>query len=155
MGWVTLTLRKLTLKAEISSAQFQDIQLSRQLRSTQRHLSYDQSVFNSEKKAELRDAKAAYMEIRKNRPDIGSEEYENWKVEYANAQEDYQAQKQDIEDYYDDIMEELEQEAQDEETRIQEEQTTLEAQLQAMQAELESVNDQIKSDIDSSKISLS
>ncbi len=155
MGWVTLTLRKQTLKACISDSQFRDIQLSRETRSIERHLAYDKSCYNSEKQRELADAKSAYMDIRNKRPSIDSEEYQQWKVEYAEAQEDYQAKKQDIQDYYDDLMEEIELEAKEEQDRIEDEKTTLEAELQAMQSELEAVSEQIKTDIDSSKITLS
>ena len=154
MGWVTLTLRKLTLRAEISSLELRDIQMSRQIRSVQRNLSYEQSVFNNNKKQELSAAKADYLEIRDNRPEVGSDEYNEWQLEYSAAREDYEAQKQDINDYYDDIMNELEEAATDEETRLQEEQTTLEAQLEAMRSELETVSEQISSDIDSSKLNL-
>ncbi len=155
MGWVTLTLRKQTLKSSINTAEFQDIQLSRKLRATQRHLSYDQSIYNADKSQELKDAKSAYTNIKNQRPSVDSTEYEQWKVDYANAQEEYNAQKQDIEDYYDGIMSELEDEAATEENRVQEEQTSLEAQLQAMNAELETVSEQISSDIDAQKIKLS
>ena len=154
MGWVTLTLRKLTLRAEINSLELRDIQMSRQIRSVQRNLSYEQSVFNNNKKQELSTAKAEYLEIRNNRPEIGSDEYEQWKLDYSQAQEDYNAQKEDINSYYDDIMQELEEAASDEETRLQEEQTTLEAQLEAMRSELDVVSEQISSDIDSSKLNL-
>lgn len=156
MGWVTLTLRKQTLKAQINEMEFQDIQMSRQLRSVERHLAYDQSVFNADKTADLREAKADYLALRDKRPkDISSKEYDKWKQDYADAQEDYQARKQDIEDYYSDLCQDLETEATDEEARISDEQTSLEAQLKALQAELETVDEQIKSDIDSQKISLS
>ena len=154
MGWVTLTLRKLTLRAEVNSLELRDLQISREIRKNQRNLSYEQSVFNNSKKQELAAAKADYLEIRDQRPDTSSDEYSEWQLDYSAAQEDYQAQKQDINDYYDDIMSELEEAATDEETRLQEEQTTLEAQLEAMRSELESVNEQISSDIDSSKLNL-
>ncbi len=154
MSWVTLTLRKLTLRAEINSLELRDIQMSRQIRSIQRNLSYEQSVFNNSKKHELADAKSSYLEIRDNRPETDSEEYADWQLDYSAAREDYEAQKQDINDYYDDILSELEEAATDEETRMQEEQTTVEAQLEAMRGELETVNEQISSDIESSKLNL-
>ena len=152
MAWMTLALRKQTLKAQISSLNNEDIQLSRKVRAVHRNLSYEQSVFSAEKKLELRDAKSQYMAIRNQRPDTDSEEYEQWKVEYSEAQEDYQAQKQDIEDYYDDLTEELEQEAQDEEDALQEEITRTETQRDAMNAELQAITDQIKTEIEGSAI---
>ena len=154
MGWVTLTLRKLTLRAEINSLELRDLQLSRKTRSIQRNLSYEQSIYNNSKQHELNAAKSAYLEIRDNRPETDSADYADWQLDYSAAREDYEAQKQDINNYYDDILSELEEAATDEETRIQEEQTTLEAQLEAMRSELESVNEQISSDIDSSKLNL-
>ena len=156
MGWVTLALRKQTLQAEINSAEYQDIQLSRDLRRVQRHLSYDQSIYNADKAQELKDAKDGYKTTRDARPsNIDSKEYAEWEVKYKEAQEDYQEHKSQIEDYYDGIQQELEEDASLEEQAIQEEQAQLEAQLQAMRAELETINEQIKSDIDAQKISLS
>jgi len=154
MGWVTLTLRKLTLRGEINSFEMRDIQMSRQIRSIQRNLSYEQSIFNNKKKHELADAKKEYLAIRDARPDVKSDEYQTWQLDYNDAREDFEGQKQDINDYYDDIMNELEEAATDEETRLQEEQTSLEAQLEAMKGELESVSESISSDISSSKLNL-
>ncbi len=152
MAWMTLALRKQNLKAEINSLTLEDIQLSRKVRNVHRSLSYEQSVFSSAKKNELRDAKSAYLEIRKQRPDVDSEQYEEWKTQYAEAQEDYQAQKQDIEDYYDDLNQQIEQEAQDEEDALQEQITRVETQRDAEQAELQAITDQIKTEIESSAI---
>ena len=152
MAWMTLALRKQTLKAEINSLSCEDIQLSRKVRSVHRNLSYEQSVFDAQKKSELRTAKSAYLEIRNQRPDVDSEEYEEWKTEYAAAQEDYQAQKQDIEDYYDDLNEQIEAEAQDEEDALQEQITRVETQRDAQSAELQAITDQIKTEIESSAI---
>lgn len=155
MGWTTLTLRKQNLKADINLYEFQDIQLSRQLRAVSRHLTYDQSVQNAAKTEEVNAAKETYDSVRKQRPDIDSDEYADWKQQYDDAQTDYQAQSQDIKDYYDSVMKDLEDESADEENAIQDEQTSLEAQLQAIREELEVVNEQIKSDISSDKITLS
>ena len=152
MGWVTLSLRKLTLKAEINQLNFQDTQLSRQIRGIHRHLSHDTSIFQADKAKELASAKEGYLEVRDRRPSVDSAEYEKWKVEYANAKEDYQAQKQDIEDYYDGVLEQLEEEANDQETIIQEQQATIEAQRDAMSAELESITEEIKNEIEQSAI---
>ena len=152
MAWMTLALRKQSLKAEINSLTNEDIQLSRKVRSVHRNLSYEQSVFDAQKKSELRSAKSKYMKIRNERPDVDSEQYEEWKVEYAAAQEDYQAQKQDIEDYYDQVNEEIEAEAQDEEDALQDQITRTETQRDAQSAELQAITDQIKSEIESSAI---
>jgi len=152
MAWITLALRKQTLKAQVNELNYEDIQLSRKKRSVHRHLSYEQSIFNSQKKAELRDAKEEYLEIRDERPDVDSEDYEEWKVEYAAAQEDYQSEKQDIEDYYDDLNEQTEQEAQDEEDFIDEQITRVETQRDAMNQELQAITDQVKTEIESSAI---
>ena len=155
MGWISLTLRRQSLQAAIQEHELRDIELSRQTRRVHRQLSYDQSICDADKTSELRAIKESYIAIRDQRPDVSSDEYQEWSQEYANAKEDYEAQKLDINDYYDGINEELETEATDEETRLQDEQTTLEAQLEAMRAELDTVKEQISSDIDSSKISLS
>lgn len=155
MGWVTLTLRKQTLKADINETQFQDIQLSRELRAVSRNLSYEKSVFNTKKSSEVESAKETLNKIRDQRPSIESDEYKEWRQEYSDAREEYLAKKQDIEDYYDTVLEDLENDATDNENAKQDEQTQLEAQLEALQAELETVSEQIKSDIDADKISLS
>jgi len=152
MGWITLSLRKLTLKAEISSLTYQDIQLSRQLRGVQRHLAHEQSIHNLDKKAQLKDARANYDKLRKERPSVGSEDYEEWKIQYAEAQEQWQQDQEDINDYYDDIMKDLEEQAQDQEEEIQQQQTEVETQRDAMQAELEALQDQIKTEIQNSAI---
>ncbi len=152
MAWITLSLRKQTLKGQINELNNNDVQLSRQQRSVHRHLSYEESVFDTQKKNELRKAKSSYNAIRSQRPDVDSAEYEEWKVEYAAAQEDYQAQKQDIEDYYDELKTDLEQESQDEEDQIEEQITRTETQRDAMSAELQALTDQIKTEIQNSAI---
>ncbi len=167
MGWVTLTLRKKDLKNTISEYELRDIELSRETRSVQRQLAYEQSIFNADKTKELRAAKANYTAVKGQKvelPDDTTDKeamkayntaYDEWKTNYAMAKEDYEAKKVEIEDFYDDQMNEIEQEATDRENDIEQERTTIEAQLQAVRSELESVNDQIKSDIDSSKLTLS
>ena len=152
MGWITLSLRKQTLKAQISELNTEDIQLSRKQRSVHRHLSYEESVFDAQKKNELRKAKSTYMQMRNLRPDVDSEEYDEWKTAYADAQEDYQAQKQDIEDYYDELKEDIESDSQDEEDAIEEEITRTETQRDAVTAELQALTDQIKTEIQSNAI---
>lgn len=152
MAWLTLALRKQTLKAQITELNYDDIQLSRRKRSVHRHLSYEQSTFNSMKTAELRNAKSEYLEIRNRRPDIDSEEYEEWKVEYSAAQEDYQSEKAGIEDYYEDLNQEAEAEAEDEENALDDEITRVETQRDAMNAELQAITDQIKTEIEASAI---
>lgn len=154
MAWITLALRKQTLKAEVNSLNYEDIQLSRKVRSVHRHLSYQQSVFNAAKTRELREVKAKYMEVRNARPDIDSDEYNEWQLEYRDAQEDYQEQKQNIEDYYDDLNEEIETEAQDEEDELQDQITTTETQRDAMSQELESIKEEIKEEQKNSAIAL-
>ena len=153
MAWITLALRKQTLKAEISSLNFEDLQLSRERRAVHRHLSYEESIYNTSKKEEIRNAKSAYNEIRDQRPSVAdTQAYEEWKVQYAQAQEDYQAQKQDIEDYYDDLCADLEADAQDREDHLEEEQTRVETQRDAMSAELQAITDQVKQEIEISAI---
>ena len=156
MGWITLSLRKLTLKAQINDLELQDIKLSRQLRTLHRHLSYDQSVFNNDKKAELSDAKKEYDELRKERQNyqVGTPEYDEWQKRFSDVKEDYEAEKLEINDYYDDILTELEEESTEEETRIQQEQAEIEAQLESSRQELEAINEQISNDIQNSKINL-
>ncbi|MBQ8848603.1 MAG: hypothetical protein IJ003_06630 [Candidatus Gastranaerophilales bacterium] len=154
MGWVSLSLRKQTLRAEINAKELRDIQLSREIRAIHRNLSYDQSVYNKDKKRELAAAKEGYLELRANKPersdDPNDTAYSDWYLEYQDAQADYQEAKVEINEYYDDIMAEIEEEASEREAQLQEEQTQLEAQLEAMRAEFDSVKEQISADIQSS-----
>ena len=153
MAWMCLALRKQSLKSSVNELTYEDIQLSRKVRGVHRKLSHEKASYNAAKKSELRDIKAAYMEVRNARPgDIKSDEYQQWQVEYAAAQEDYQAAKQDIEEYYDDINEEIETEAQDEEDALQEEITETESQRDAQNAELQTITDQVKTEIEGAAI---
>jgi len=155
MGWVSLSLRKQSLRQAINDTEMQDIALSRQLRSFQRQSSYDQTIFNNDKTQELRDAKEPLDEMRKNRLSVDDPNYEEWREQYEEAKEDYEAEKLNINDYYDDIMNELEEESSDTESRIVNEQDQLQVQLEAMRQELESVSEAISSDIQSTAIKLS
>ena len=153
MAWMVLALRKQSLKSSVNELTYEDIQLSRKVRSVHRHLSHEKSVYNADMKGELREIKSAYMQVRNARPaDLKSDEYNQWKQEYADAQEDYQAAKQDIQDYYDDLNEEIETEAQDEEDALQDEITETETQRDAQSAELQAITDQIKTEIEGSAI---
>ncbi len=156
MGWVSLLLRKQSLRASINETQMQKIALSRQLRSYQRQTSYETTIFNNDKTMELREAKQPLDALREQRPDIKDKDaYQEWQIEYMDAKEDYEAQKVDINDYYDQIMNELEEESTDEETRITTEQDQLEAQLESMNQELQSISEAISSDIQSTAVKLS
>lgn len=155
MGWVSLLLRKQSLRESINNTEMQKIALSRQLRSYQRRASYEQTIFNNDKTQELRDAKEPLDALRESRPSVDSDEYKEWQQEYMDAKEDYEAQKVDINDYYDQIMNEMEEESTDEESRITVEQDQLEAQLEHMNQELQSISEAISSDIQSTAIKLS
>ena len=153
MGWVSLSLRKLSLRANVSNLELRDIQISRTLRQTQRQMSYEQSILKNNRSGELRDIKSTYDEIRNDRPeDMQSEEYNEWYMEYQQAREDYEFEKNEIQTYYDDQLAMLEDEAADKEALLQQEQTTVEAQLEAARAELEAVSEQISADIEDSAI---
>lgn len=155
MGWVSLLLRKQSLRQQINATQLEQMQLSRQLRSYQRESSYQTTIFNNDKADELRAAKEPLDEMRKNRPSVDSDEYKEWQQEYNDAKEDYEAQKVDINDYYDGIMNELEEESTDEETRIQTQQDELSATLEVLNAELQAVSEGISSDIQSTAVKFS
>ena len=157
MSWVTLSLRKQTLKAEISELNFEDIQLSHQKRAISRHLSYEKSIFSREKKASLAEAKTTYLNVRDERKtidtsDTNSTEYKDWSARYSEAEMDWKQQQEEINDYYDQIQEDLEAEANDREEEIDEEITTVETQRDAMNAELQAITDEVKSEIENSAI---
>ncbi len=155
MGWVSLLLRKQTLRQSINEHQMQKIALSRQLRSYQRQSSFDETVFNNDKSQELRAAKEPLDALRKERPNVDSDEYKEWQQEYNDAKEKYESEKIDINDYYDGILNELEEEATDEETRITTEQDELQAQLDNMSQELEALSDAISTDIQNTALKFS
>lgn len=155
MGWVSLLLRKQTLRQSINEHQMQKIALSRQLRSYQRQSSFDETVFNNDKSQELRAAKEPLDALRKKRPNVDSDEYKEWQQKYNDAKEKYESEKIDINDYYDGILNELEEEATDEETRITTEQDELQAQLDNMSQELEALSDAISTDIQNTALKFS
>ncbi len=155
MAGITLTLRESNVRTDKNNCEVYDTQLSRDIRANQRRLSYEQSIFNADKSQELKDVKAAYTDIKNQRPSVSSAEYEQWKVDYANAQEAYNEQKQDIEDYYDGIMSELEDEAAMYENWSQEQQTANEAQMQALDSEIQVVDENASSHFQNDAIKLS
>ena len=170
MGWVTLSLRKQTLQADINELNFQDIQLSRKIRGVQRHLSYETSVFDSEKSASLKEARTDYDSAKKGRPsrseytaenyngdedaakEAYNQAYDEWKANYDEARENYLADKEEIEDEYDDMKEMLEEEAKNQEDAYNDQKTQVETQRDAENAELQALTDEIKSEIESSAI---
>ena len=154
MGWISLSLRKQTLKAGIAQEQLRNLQISREIRSIQRQLSYSQSIYDLDKTNELNAAKDDFNAVKADRPDdINSDAYQEWRQEYDEAKMEYEEAKVEINDYYGDIYNELEQEAQDRQTALEQEQATVEAQMEAMQAELEAVQEQISTEIQNSAIS--
>ena len=153
MGWITLSQRKQELLWATNELTYQDTQLSAQMRQVQRHLAYEQSIFNADKTSELRAAKEKLDAVRNKRPNSESSKYDSWKETYADAQKDYEAKKEDILDYYDGLETQAETEATDEESHIQQQMSTIETQLAAMNAELDSVKEEITNEIEKSAIS--
>ena len=163
MGWVTLTLRKKNVKTDINETEQRDIELSRLLRSEQRNLAYEQSIFQTDKNGEIKDQKNIFDKARLSKPskaNFGADNeayvqaYEEWKVIYDQAKEDYEGMVADINDYYDTYMNILEEASTELQEDIENEQTTVEAQLSHLRQELESVDGQIKGDMEASKLSL-
>lgn len=152
MGWVTLSLRKHTLRSQINDFELQDITLSRQLRTVQRHLAYDKSILHTDKKSEIDEAKKPYKEAIQNRPKVSDPTYAEWEANYTEVKQKFEEDRNDIEDYYESKVSELEDESTDRENQIQEQQTSLESELEAMRQELESVTEQISNDIQNTKI---
>lgn len=155
MGWVSLSLRKASLRRDISNLELRDIQISRTIRQTERQMHYDQTIIKNNKAADLKEIKAVYDAAKQGKPkDMNSTEYSTWYQAYSEAKEEYEYQKLQISELYDDQLEMLEEEASDKETDLQEEQTTVEAQLEAMRAEFDVVKEQISTDIQNSVISI-
>ena len=155
MGWVSLSLRKASLRMGISNLELRDIQISRTLRQTQRQMHYDQSVIKNNKAADLRAIKDVYDAVKQGKPqDMQSQEYSEWYQTYTEAKEEYDYERLQITEMYDDQLAMLEEEASDKEADLQQEQTTVETQLEAMRAEFDAVKEQISADIESSTMKL-
>lgn len=159
MGWVSLTLRKESIRESIQNGQLDDINLSRKIRQNSRQLSLDQTLAQNEMQRQINAAKdeSGYQELQKQRKDmsVSDPDYENWSKEFSNAQEDFQELKTNIQAEFDIILQNLEEEATDKEQRMSDEQTILEANLEAWNQELQAVSEAISSNIESSKIKLS
>ena len=97
MAWITLSLRKQSLKAEVNDLELQDLSLSREKRSIQRNLAYQKSVLQAEETSEITDAKKAYDEVKNQRPTRGTfgdkEYYFSSKEEFKKATADHKAGK--------------------------------------------------------------
>ena len=154
MSWITLTLRKQTLRGEINDAELQLLTVSRRRNAVLREKSYHTSIFRAQKNAELAEAYVEIKELRDQGRDLDkdSDEYKDWQQEYAFAKEDYMQEKQNIENYYDELIEEVEEETTEKENEFDEEQTEIESLIESYRAELESVTQQIQSDIQSETV---
>ncbi len=87
MAWITLSLRKQSLKAETNDLELQDLTLSREKRSIQRNLAYQKSILETEENAEIKTAKNEYDKVKKERPmqaTIGDKTY------YFQTRTDYE-----------------------------------------------------------------
>ncbi|MBQ2983252.1 MAG: hypothetical protein IJD57_00440 [Candidatus Gastranaerophilales bacterium] len=158
MGWVTLTLRKESLRQSIHDGQSDDTRMSRTIRANSRQLSLDQTLKQNELQRLIKDAKedTGYLALEEERKSMSVSDpgYEQWSEEFKQAQEDFQEAKVNLQDEYDIILQNLEEEATDREQRMSDQQVILEANLQAWNAELEAVNEAISSEIEAQKIKL-
>lgn len=171
MGWITLTLRKQTLRAAINNKELQDLEISHQRRALSRQKNYENSILSNQQESELemakqstgyQDARDKYQELLASSSDYSdrdSTEYAEYKEalseaanEYSLAKSEYDEQRTNIENYYDNEKQELEEESTRKENIFDDEQTQIETQLEAMRQELESVSQQISTDIESSAV---
>ncbi len=168
MGWISLSLRKQTLKQGISIDDLRTLQISREHRGISRELSHQKSILSINKARELRDVKSVFDAIKAERPNRAdydfedsddkeqySQDYADWQQEYENAKMEYEAQNVDINSYYDNEMSEIETEAQDRQTDLEDEKTVIEADRAALQAELDAISEQISTEIKNSAIKFS
>ena len=175
MGWVTLALRKASLKQEHSYYQLRLLQISREKRQMARRKSYEsQSILNDQNQA-LAPLKETYYgnrqsimdEIKQTREaakaageDISTYTNGNGKtvadlqMELSNAQLDYQEQVNDEKTFYEDELAILEEEAADEELILDQEQIEVETQMEAISQELQAVSEAVSAQIQSSTIKL-
>lgn len=89
MAWITLSLRKQSLKAETNDLELQDLTLSREKRSIQRNLAYQKSIMQSQENSEISAAKEEYNKVKKERPMAGSFNGETY---YFKTRSAYDAQ---------------------------------------------------------------
>ena len=94
--WVTLTERKTSVLAHHNDVAQQEITNSRSTRSIHRNSTYEQSVIKRNRTADLKTIKEPYDLLKKDRPDVDSEEYNEWYMEYQDAREEYEHQKTQI-----------------------------------------------------------
>ena len=87
MAWITLSLRKQSLKAEANDLELQDLSLSREKRSIQRNLAYQKSILQAEETSEIKDAKDEYNAVKNKRPTRGKF---NGKQYYFKTKTDYE-----------------------------------------------------------------
>ena len=89
MAWITLSLRKQSLKAEKNDLELQDLSLSREKRSIQRNLAYQKSILEADENAELMQAKQEYNQVKNQRPTKaklnGKEYFFKTKSDYEKA----------------------------------------------------------------------
>ena len=131
MGWVSLSLRKLSLRANISNLELRDIQISRTLRRTQRTLSCEQATLRKDRSIRLEQERQKFLAAKEGRPeDRNSQEYQEWYEAYQTAKEEYEYEKMDIQNEIDDELARLEDEAADKEAQLQQEQTTIECRIE-------------------------
>ncbi len=147
MGWVTLQLRKLSLRTNINGLQLQDLNLSREINGISRHLSYETSLLNAKKAAALKKAKEKLIAKNDERPSVDSANYSTWLAEYNELKSQYDSERVDISDAADDEQSTIEEESKDRQTAKEEEQNVVETQLDASNQELSSIADQISTEI--------
>ena len=153
--WVTLSQRKTSVLAHHNDVSMQEIANSRTVRRTHRNSTYEQTLIKRNRAADLETIKEPYDTIKGDRPDVDSEEYNEWYQNYQDAREEYEYQKNQIMEEYDDMLAMLEEETNDKETELEEERAQLEAQMEALAAELEKINEQISADIERTAVNLS
>ena len=160
MGWVTLTVRKQSLKRQHNDYELQLLEISHSRRQLSRGKQSELSLMNYDKQTEIENLKdsTGYNEYKEEYQqalkDGDKESVSEAAQAYSAAKADFDEQKEYVTQYYDNESEELESETTERENDLDEEQTQIEAIIESISQEIESVGQQISSDIQGSTIQL-
>ena len=157
MGWVTLTMRKKTLKVQHNNYELELLQISSQRRALARGKRAQLAALKAQQTAEI-NSLAGYDQAKENyQEQLESKDKDNIataQFAYQEAKAEYEQQKAQIQAFYEDEKEDLEAETTEQENELDEEQTELESIIESISQELQAVSQQISQDIQSSTIKL-
>jgi len=154
MTWITLQPSIVTEYIETQRLTDALTDVSREERAYAREFSLEKTLIQNDQQRDLREAREEWDDLREQRPEVGSADYEEWQEEFELAQEEYAITRQEIQDYSEMMLSQVENEANDVETALGLEKTQIETQLEARKAELSTLEEASSQDIKDSAIKL-